>query len=56
MASTIKRVSVSLSKKDIEELEALSKHFGEHMTQVVRRGLILLYERTFNTLDKKKKW
>lgn len=47
MTTTIKRTQFALNKEDIRELEALSKHFGETHSAVIRRALILLNYITF---------
>ena len=51
MAATIKRIKMALTKADQEQLESLSKHFGENISGVMRRALILLHYLTFQTKD-----
>jgi hypothetical protein len=43
MATTIKRLNLSLTKEDIRELEFLTSHFGQTQNEVIRRALLLLY-------------
>lgn len=47
MPTTIKRTHFALSEQDRRELDALSKHFGETHSAVMRRALILLNHITF---------
>ena len=43
MNTTVKRITLALSKEDLKELEFLNNHFGESASQVMRRALILLH-------------
>ncbi len=46
MKRTVKRVSLSLTKEDVSELEFLMHKYGESKNQVYRRALILLHTLT----------
>lgn len=48
MSTTQKRITLPLTKKDIEDLERLMAEFDETMTKVFKRALILLTYTTFN--------
>jgi hypothetical protein len=48
MSTTVKRVSLYLTKKDLEELNFLMSKFGESQNAVFRRALILLNHVTQN--------
>jgi hypothetical protein len=43
MASTVKRISIALSREDLRQLEALKLHFGESQSCVMKRALNALY-------------
>ena len=44
MSTTIKRISLSLAKEELRELEALMKHLGESQSRVIKRGIALMYQ------------
>ncbi len=43
MATTVKIISIALTKEDVRILEELTKLFGETPSGVLKRALILLY-------------
>lgn len=49
---TIKRQSIAITEGELRELDALSDHFGEPISQVIRRSITLLYYITFNQSNK----
>jgi hypothetical protein len=45
MATTIKRISVSLTKEDLRQLEELKDHFGESINQVAKRSISFMHNK-----------
>lgn len=43
MATTIKRITLALTKEDLRQLDELSKMFEEDISKIIKRGIILLY-------------
>ncbi len=52
MPTTVKRLTISLTKEDLAELDFLTEKFGEPRSAVYRRALILL--NTFTLQNEKK--
>ncbi len=48
MATTRKRITLSLTKGDIRELDLLCQFFEENPTDVIKRGIELLHYVTFH--------
>jgi metal-responsive CopG/Arc/MetJ family transcriptional regulator len=51
MSLTVKRLTISLTKEDLAELDFLATKFGESRSAVYRRALIMLHTLT---LEKEK--
>ncbi len=51
MSTTVKRTTIALNKGDVQSLTELREHFGEDISQVYRRALILLHYITFAGTD-----
>lgn len=47
MATTVKRITLALTKEDILELENLKKLFGDSISQILKRALWTLHEKHF---------
>ena len=43
MATTVKRITISLTKENLRVLEELKKHFGENISQVIHRACSRLH-------------
>jgi hypothetical protein len=52
MPTTVKRISLSLTRGDIRDLDELTAHFQETSTQVVKRALLMLQYVTFMNAEK----
>jgi predicted DNA-binding protein len=44
MTTTVKRITISLTKEDERQLEALSSHLGEGQSQIIRRAITCFYQ------------
>lgn len=53
MATTQKRIHLSLTKENLRELDLLCNHFGENKSEVIKRALIILHYITFNKNEDK---
>lgn len=44
MATTNRRLTLALTKGDIEQLEFLKDHYGESTNQIYKRALFMLHQ------------
>jgi len=51
MSTTVKRISVSLTKENLHQLQILMQFFGETQVEVLKRGLDLLYAKCSERKD-----
>lgn len=48
MASTVKRITLALSKEDLKQLNKLCEEYGETPSEVLKRALTYFYFKTFD--------
>jgi predicted DNA-binding protein len=53
MATTVKRITLALSKEDLRQLEMLSAKLGEHQSTIIKRAIADFHSKWFNIEDKR---
>ena len=54
MATTVKRISIALTKEDLRELGLLCEFFEDIQSNVIKRALTTLYALTLNQTKESK--
>lgn len=47
MTTTVKRITISLTKEQARQLKALCSYTGENQSQIIHRGIADLYRKYF---------
>ena len=55
MKTIVKRFSVALKKEESEQLQELCKLLGEHQTNILRKGLAIVYQNYITNKSNKTK-
>ncbi len=53
MSTSVKTISVRLTKSDVRQIDEMVEYFGETRSEVIKRALILLHYIFFFGEDKK---